>query len=92
LLRRRFAARGCASNDCDRFVALLAPGTLQGDNIAYGAAGVGDVNADGYDDVAVFIPANGVVYLLYGSRDGTSPTPSKTITAEPGLGFSVAHL
>jgi len=83
---------GCTSNACDRFVAILAPGTLQGDNIAYGAAGVGDVNADGYDDVAVFIPGNGVVHLLYGSRNGTSPTPSKTITAEQGFGFSVAHL
>ena len=73
-------------------MAVLVPGTLQGDNIAYGAAGIGDVNGDGFDDVAIHIPFSGVVHLLFGSATGPSSTPSKTISAEQGFGFSVGHL
>jgi hypothetical protein len=92
-LRVYFGGRvGCTTNDCDRFAPILVPGTLQGDNIAYGASGIGDVNGDGFDDVAVYIPGNGVVHLLFGSRSGPPPTPSQTITADPGFGFSVGHL
>ena len=53
---------------------------------------MGDLNGDGFDDIAYFQPGNGVVYLLFGSAAGPPQTPSRAITSEPGFGFSVAHL
>jgi hypothetical protein len=78
---------GCTTNDCPRYAPILSVST----NV-YGAAGVGDVNADGFDDVALFVPADGAVHLFYGSPAGPPATPSRTITSAPGFGYSVGHL
>ena len=54
--------------------------------------GIGDVNGDGFDDVALFVPADGAVHLFYGSPAGPPATPSRTISSAPGFGYSVGHL
>jgi hypothetical protein len=83
---------GCSSDSCASFVPILAPGTLQGQFSAFGAGGVGDVNGDGFDDIVYFEPGAGAVYLFFGSPAGPPSTPSLTMTAEQGFGFSVGHL
>lgn len=82
----------CSPTSCTRFVPLLVPGTLQGESSATGAGGLGDVNGDGFDDLAYFQPGAGTVYLFYGSPSGPPPTPSLTITRQQGFGFSVGRL
>ena len=62
---------GCTTTDCPDFVPLLVPDTLHtGPITATAAGGVGDLNGDGFDDIAYIQPGNGVVYLLFGSAAG----------------------
>jgi hypothetical protein len=56
------------------------------------AGGLGDVNGDGFGDLAYGSPGAGAVYLFLGSPSGPAPDPSLTITAEQGFGFSLARL
>jgi hypothetical protein len=63
----------------------------------YGAsvAGVGDVNGDGYADLAVGAPGtaasdNGRVYLYFGGRSGPSRTPSLVLPAPTNGRFGTA--
>ncbi|MFZ5475325.1 MAG: MopE-related protein [Myxococcota bacterium] len=55
-----------------------------GANLGRAVAGIGDVNFDGYDDVAVGAPAysssTGRVYVYHGSRTGLSTSASTTLT------------
>jgi hypothetical protein len=62
-------------------------------------AGVGDVNGDGYGDVALGAPeyagasGNGVVVVYHGAADGLETTPARTYECDQywvGYGFSVA--
>jgi hypothetical protein len=82
----------CTSTSCPTFVPILPPGIVQGQSVAFGSGGVGDVNGDGFDDVAYFIPGAGSVFLFFGSPAGPPSTPSLTIAGEQGFGFSVGHL
>jgi hypothetical protein len=54
-------------------------GTFAGEVFGYSVAGAGDLNGDGYDDVAVGAPALGVgtgkVYLFYGGPANGDTTP-----------------
>uniref|UniRef100_A0A8D8TAD1 Integrin alpha-PS1 n=1 Tax=Cacopsylla melanoneura TaxID=428564 RepID=A0A8D8TAD1_9HEMI len=45
---------------------------------------LGDLNKDGYEDIAVGAPyqGNGVVYIYLGSKTGLNPEPSQIISAE----------
>ena len=56
-------------------------------NFGSALAAVGDVNGDGYDDVAVsdqaFAGGQGAVYIYLGSATGLSTTPQRTLTG-PG--------
>jgi hypothetical protein len=84
----------CTSTDCPSFVALLIPGH-QNDGNGLGAelaGGVGDLNGDGFDDFAYVLPGAGALHVFYGSASGPPQTPSLTITAEQGFGFSLARL
>ena len=72
----------------------------QGADFGWAVAGVGDVNGDGYDDVAVGAPeynpgigANrGKVYVYYGGPDGLDTTPAFTDLGGTysKLGYAVA--
>ena len=65
-------AVGCTTNDCPRYAPILSVSANVG-----GAGGIGDVNGDGFDDVALFVPADGAVHLFYGSPAGPPATPSR---------------
>ena len=78
-------------------------GGAQEDFLGYAVAGIGDVNDDGYDDIAVGAPGAdpsgtngaGAVYVFYGSASGPKATPDVTIEGEAGnmaLGVSIAPL
>ena len=74
---------------------LTGEGT--GHRFGYSVAGVGDVNRDGYADVAIGAHAyslnTGRAYVYLGSAGGLSPTPSTTLTGEATgsrFGYSVA--
>ncbi|MBX3275819.1 MAG: VCBS repeat-containing protein, partial [Sandaracinaceae bacterium] len=63
---------------------LMLPNPIPQPNAAFGesVAGVGDINGDGYDDVAVGAPNQsnpqpneGTAFLFYGSPGGTSTAP-----------------
>jgi hypothetical protein len=46
-----------------------------------------DVNGDGYDDLALGAPADGKVYLYFGSPTGLAAQPSQTLVPpQPGIG------
>jgi len=87
-------ATPCGGNACPNFVPLLIPGHQNDGNglAAVGAVGLGDVNGDGFADFVYFSPGAGAVYLFFGSAAGPPSTPSQTITAEQGFGFSVAGM
>jgi hypothetical protein len=84
----------CASTACPTFVPLLVPGHLNNGNglAAVLPGGLGDVNGDGFGDLAYGSPGAGAVYLFLGGPAGPPQTPSLTITSEPGFGFSLARL
>jgi hypothetical protein len=89
-----FGPTACASTECPTFAPLLVPGHT---NIppafsAVLAGGLGDVNGDGFDDIAYGSPGAGAVYVFLGSAAGPPSTPSLTITAQQGFGFSLARL
>jgi len=77
-------------------------GEMAGDSYGISAAGVGDVNGDGFDDILVGaqtydltdpVAENaGKAYLYYGASDGLSTAPAWTLTgtqAGEGLGARV---
>ncbi len=84
----------CTSTACPTFAPLLVPGhTNNGQGFAAVlAGGLGDVNGDGFDDIAYGSPGAGAVYVFMGSAAGPPATPSLTITSSPGFGFSFARL
>ena len=75
-------------------------GDQQGSDFGWSVAGVGDVNGDGYDDVAVGAPEHnpgiganrGKVYVYYGGPDGLNTTPAFTDLGGTysKLGYAVA--
>jgi hypothetical protein len=92
-LRVYFGARQpCPPSSCTRFVQLSFLDTVV-TNTALDQRGVGDVNGDGFDDIAVLSPFTGTAWVLFGSPAGPPPlAPSRTLTFEQGFGYAVAHL
>jgi len=84
----------CLSTACLTFAPLLVPGRVNNDQglAAVLAGGLGDVNGDGFDEIAYGSPGAGAVYVFMGSPTGPPSTPSLTITAAQGFGFSFARL
>jgi len=64
---------------------LTAPGnsTLFG----FAVASVGDINGDGFSDLAVGARGASVLYLYPGGPTGLQGAPSATLTGPPGLNF-----
>jgi hypothetical protein len=71
--------------------------------LGYSVEGVGDVNGDGYDDVAIGAPGaidimhinSGAVFVYFGSATGLPLTPSKVLRPSSSItgdlfGFSIA--
>lgn len=63
-----------------------------GEQLGLAMAGLGDVNADGFSDVAVSAPASnmaqGQVLIFHGSRTGLTPAPATTLIGNnTGGGF-----
>lgn len=65
---------------------LSLQGPTAGDSFAFGAPRPGDMNGDGYADLAVGAAqmngSNGRVYLYYGSNAGLPSVPTLTVAAE----------
>jgi hypothetical protein len=65
-----------------------AIGPPPGDGFGRGIASLGDVNGDGYDDVAIGAPGanynSGAIYLFHGGPGGLSSTPHSTIEGYGG--------
>jgi len=80
--------------------ALLTTLQLQVQSLyGYTVAGIGDINSDGYDDVAVGAPGMadvvsgtggllgvGAVFIYYGSSTGLSATPDHVLQPSVGIG------
>ena len=84
----------CDQTPCYRATPLYVPGRIY-DGYPLAAVvggGVGDVNGDGYADIAYGSPGAGELYLFLGASVGPSPYPSLTITAEQGFGFGLGRL
>ena len=82
------------SAECPSRVPLHVPGHQNDGNPFFVtiAGGLGDVNGDGFADLAYGSPGAGAVYVFLGSALGPAADPSLTITAEQGFGFSLARL
>ena len=68
-------------------IGWFTTGETGADQLGYAIAGIGDVNADGYSDVAMGAPGyggndNGRVYIFLGSRAGFSSFADWTVTGE----------
>jgi hypothetical protein len=70
------------SSTLDAVPDLMLDGASAGDGFGSGVKGVGDIDADGFDDLAVAAPGSdaggvdaGRVYLYLGARDGARSTP-----------------
>jgi hypothetical protein len=80
--------------------AQTVDGELARDQLGYGVAAVGDINGDGFGDVAISAPFaggegrlnGGSVYVFLGSADGLSAQPSRVLLGREGefFGHSVA--
>jgi hypothetical protein len=91
------AASGCPTNGCARRVPLFIPGYTADAPVTEPAVivvGVGDLNGDGFADVAAGAPASGHVYLFYGGAAGPAPDPSPppSLSGRSGFGVSIAGL
>ena len=83
----------CIDDRCATFVPLPYPGgTNDGPFEGAVLAGVGDLNGDGFADLAAAAPYSGNVYLFFGGPAGPLAAPSLTLTGEPGLGAALAGL
>ncbi len=81
----------------DSVAAWTVDGTAPGDSLGFSLCGAGDLNRDGYADIAVGTPdANGgagEVRIYYGGPAGPSITPAQVISglaAGDSLGYRVA--
>ena len=79
---------------------LIINGTLSGEHFGYDVCSTGDVNGDGFDDVAVGAPLSnngqyneGRVYIYHGSASGLAISPATILESNQAicqLGFAVA--
>jgi hypothetical protein len=73
-------------------------GTAEGEHFGHAVAGIGDVNGDGFEDVAVSAPLadgeggadQGRVDVFLGSAAGLTTTPQISIFGQPGSEFGMS--
>jgi hypothetical protein len=83
---RAFVYRGGANGiDASTLLALTPTGGSA--NFGVSVAGLGDVNADGFADVAVGTDGSNIVYLWYGAASGLGATPTGLSAPAGALGF-----
>ncbi len=71
--------------------ARVLDGSVGGALFGYAVAGAGDLNGDGYDDVAIGAYGEERVYIHYGSASGVGATPGRTLTGDqPGAQFGIS--
>ncbi|KAK9887894.1 hypothetical protein WA026_000198 [Henosepilachna vigintioctopunctata] len=82
--------RNCTNDKCERSVLFGKSDSRFG----YALTSLGDINKDGYTDVAIGAPyeGNGVVYIYLGAKNGLQETPSQIIKTEnfKSLGYSLS--
>jgi FG-GAP-like repeat/FG-GAP repeat len=70
----------------------LATLSIEGQSLGYSVASAGDLNGDGYADVAVGVAGGGTVYVYLGSAKGLLDVPATVLTpANPAVtqGFGI---
>lgn len=70
----------------------FATSAIAGSRFGWCVSTAGDVNGDGYDDVAIGTSSSSVVYVYHGSGTGLGGAPATVLTGTAGeaFGFSVA--
>lgn len=93
-LGRAYVYHGSPRGLRDEPDAVLEP--PDGDLFGSSVAGLGDVDGDGYSDIAIGAPGQGVtvgrVHVYFGSANGISATPAETMLAAGRFASSVAAI
>jgi hypothetical protein len=68
----------------DMIVSFVFRGLYAGDGFGWAIDGLGDINHDGYDDVAIAAKNSGIVYILFGKAQFKEVVSMSSLTEEDG--------
>jgi hypothetical protein len=78
---------GGISATADRLWSMSSTWTLFGNTLS----ALGDVNADGFDDLAVSEMGNGTLWIFYGSTGGYPANPTAQLSGNDNFGHSIIN-